>query len=425
MDVTDGTGSGEPCEAGYDEFDLVDPWPDCDDVVGAVPVSEAREPDPAVVVGDACTPPPLLDLDAIPDQPSLEDACDEEVVAVFEVSGHDLVGKYVVDREAAEGGLRLWQELVLRMPENQLRDLVQFEISTDTDPVAYFNRTGDTTASRAGLKIGFSTESFATQQEDVCAPLVPRRGTFDWSLVHELGHLRGWLDGSWPRFLEAFPDVRGDGEGYPEDGSPVLTGDFVTSYAERADGDEDHAESFTTWVMLGELPPAAEAGEEEPLALQKVRWMATQPGLVELRQAMRITEPDGGNATVDGAPRLPPSVEPIAPPAFLHGTWRAQRSDDALERQFVISADNLVEGVVEADGSVTPVRDLQEAVACGLLARFEVNFREATGWGYNATLGRVRDYPLEDSFFYDAGPDVLYWTRLGGQSDVTLVRVAD
>ena len=36
------------------------------------------------------------------------------------------------------------------------------------------------------------------------APLVPRRGSFDWSLIHEFGHLRGWLDLTWREFLGTF-----------------------------------------------------------------------------------------------------------------------------------------------------------------------------------------------------------------------------
>ncbi len=249
-----------------------------------------------------CTPPPLLKLDDIPDDPSL-DPSNDDVVATFEVDGHALIGKFVRDDDAARGGLRLWQEFTLRIPENQLMDLVQLEIYLDDDPVAIFNRTGDVTTSRQGLKIGFSVDNFLLNAEDPCAPLVPRRGNFDWSLIHEFGHLRGFVDQSWPEFLETFPDVQGDGEGYPEDDSPVLTGDFVTSYAERSDGDEDHAESWTTFVML----PSSAIPEEtvdEPLALQKVRWIAQQPGFRELREAIRITEPGAVVADVSPAPRL-------------------------------------------------------------------------------------------------------------------------
>ncbi|MEM6988843.1 MAG: hypothetical protein AAF721_00050 [Myxococcota bacterium] len=258
--------------------------------------------DPAPGTPATCTPPPLLRLDDIPDDPSL-DPGDDDVVATFEVSGHALVGKHVTDEDAARGGLRLWQEFTLRIPENQLLDLVQLDIYLDDDPVATFNRRGDVTTSRQGLKIGFSVDNFGRNAEDPCAPLVPRRGSFDWSLIHEFGHLRGFVDGTWPEFLETFPDVQGDGEGYPEDDSPVLTGDFVTSYAERADGDEDHAESWTTFVML---PSSAipVASVDEPLALQKVRWIAQQPGMRELRAAIRISETDAVVADVSPAPRL-------------------------------------------------------------------------------------------------------------------------
>ncbi|MCH9682178.1 MAG: hypothetical protein K0V04_12140 [Deltaproteobacteria bacterium] len=238
----------------------------------------------------------------IPDDPSL-DSGEDDVVATFEVNGHRLIGKHVVDVAAAEGGLKLWQEITLRIPDNQLLDLVQLDISRQTDPVAYFNRTGDVTTRRPGLKIGFSVESFDRNDPDPRAPLQPRRGTFDWSLIHEFGHLRGFVDGSWPRLLDTFPDVMGDGEGYPKDGSPILTGDFVTSYAERADGGEDHAETWTTYVML----PASRIPAHtpmEPLALQKIRWIDQQPGLRDLRDALRISEEDAVVADVEPAPRL-------------------------------------------------------------------------------------------------------------------------
>ncbi|MBX2798057.1 MAG: hypothetical protein KTR31_10320 [Myxococcales bacterium] len=401
-----------------------DPWPGCDDFTGPAPVPADNKPGKPVTIGTDCNPPALLDLDAIPDQPSLDDG-DSETVAIFEVDGHDLVGKFVSDRDAALGGLVLWQELTLRIPENQLLDLVQFEISTDTDPVAYFNRTGDITASRYGLKLGFSTENFERNQGDLCAPLEPRRGTFDWSLIHEFGHLRGWVDDSWPLFLDTFEDVQGDGEGYPKDGSPVLTGDFVTSYAERADGDEDHAESFTTWVMLDELPPETKG---EPLALQKVRWMAAQPGLVQLRQALRITEPDGGDVVVDGAPRLPSALEAIAPPAFLHGVWTQQPEPGETGRQFEFTADTVIESVVQ-DGTVTKLRDLRELAECGVMSRFASTLPPTSPegnpwWSYNATIGDVFDYPYEDSFVYDSDVDALYWSRLFTmEEDLVLTRV--
>ncbi|MEQ9499437.1 MAG: hypothetical protein RIT81_21305 [Deltaproteobacteria bacterium] len=371
-----------------------------------------------------CNPPPLLVLADIPDDPSLDDD-DPDTVAIFEVDGHALIGKHVTDVAAAEGGLRLWQEITLRIPQNQLLDLVQFEISLDTDPVAYFNRRGAVTTQRYGLKLGFSVENFTRNDPDPCAPLVPRRGTFDWSLVHEFGHLRGWVDGSWDRFLDTFEDVRGPGEGYPEDRSPSLDRDFVTSYAERADGDEDHAESWTTYVMLAD-DAVGPAMANEPLARTKVRWMRDQPGLPELRQAIRITEPGGGGVVVAPAPRLADNlpIEPLDVPTWLHGTWEGAWVEDGetIEKRFVFTADDVVE-VTSSGGVEVERRSLQALVDAVRIVRLEVNLREADAYGYNASVFPNYDEPLEDSFLRDGDLATVLWSRLGGPLDVMLSKV--
>lgn len=368
-----------------------------------------------------CTPPALLDLAAIPDDPSLDDG-DTDTLAIFEVDGHALIGKHVEDPAAALGGLRLWQEVMLRIPENQLRDLVQLEFYSDTDPVAYFNRRGAVTTQRYGLKLGFSTKNFDLNDPDPCAPLVPRRGNFDWSLIHEFGHLRGWVDESWDRFLETFPDRRGSGEGYPEDGSPMLDGEFVTSYAERADGDEDHAESWTTFVMLPETVIGAPQ-PNEPLAISKVRWMSEQPGYRELRRAIRVTEADGSNAPIAPAPRLRDRFDvDIRVPAFLHGTWRGtvDEGEGTYEQQFTFTADDVVETRF-VDGVESYTRSARTLFDDGVLIRFEVNFQQVNGYGYNATLFPTHvDEPLEDSFIVDG--ERALWTRLGGPNDAVLTR---
>ncbi|MEQ8277979.1 MAG: hypothetical protein RMA76_28015 [Deltaproteobacteria bacterium] len=371
-----------------------------------------------------CNPPPLLVLADIPDNPSLDDG-DPDTVAIFEVDGHALIGKHVTDVAAAEGGLKLWQELTLRIPENQLLDLVQFEISLDTDPVAYFNRRGAVTTERYGLKLGFSVDNFTRNDPDPCAPLVPRRGTFDWSLVHEFGHLRGWVDRSWDRFLEDFEDVRGSGEGYPEDGSPSLDGDFVTSYAERADGDEDHAESWTTYVMLAE-DAVGPAMPDEPLARTKVRWMRDQPGLAELRRAIRITEP-GGGGVVAPAPRLAERlpIEPLDVPAWLHGTWEGTfvEGGETIEKRFIFTMDDVVE-VTLSGGVEVERQSLQALVDAQRVGRLVVNLREPTLYGYNAAVSPNYRMPLEDSFlrYTDVSGTVL-WSRLEGPQDAPLTKI--
>lgn len=323
-----------------------------------------------------CVPPPLLLLADIPDNPSLAYDDEPDVVATFEVNGHDLIGKHVTDVAAAEGGLKLWQEVMLRIPENQLLDLVQLDISLDTDPVAYFNRSGNVTTTRLGLKIGFSVDIFALNQDDPCAPLEPRRGTFDWSLVHEFGHLRGLIDGSWFLFLDTFPDVQGPGDGYPEDGSPILTGDFVTSYAERDDGDEDYAETWTTYVMLPASDIPALTGDD-PLALQKVHWMDQQPDLRELRDAIRITEADHMAVDVPPAPRLDTSIfdpgdqgsDSVVVPKELVGQWRESPTDGVV---VTFALDDIILAQYEA-GVETESLSLGEALAADGLDYFEIH----------------------------------------------------
>ncbi|MEO0813510.1 MAG: hypothetical protein AAFY60_11660, partial [Myxococcota bacterium] len=384
------------------------------------PTSPTTGPTP---VGRVCTPSALLELDGIPDNPGLNDG-DPDTVAIFEVNGHRLIGKHVTDRDAALGGLKLWQEITTRIPENQLLDLVQLDIYEDTDPVAIFNRTGRVTTDRPGVKLGFSTLNFSRNDPDPCAPLVPRRGSFDWSLVHEFGHLRGWMDGSWDRFLVTFPDERGDGAGYPEDGSPVLTGDFVTSYAERADGDEDHAESWTTYVMLESLPPER---ADEPLALKKVRWMESQPGLSELRAALRISEPDGGGVTIAPAPRRVPggdtaggSLDSLTPPASLRGNWASApgvTGESGVSYRFEISASDVVEIRLDAGGNELGRRSIASLADSISNPRFSATSNSLT---YQLVISN--DEVLEDTYTLDRinGVPYLYWSRLDVRNDIVL-----
>ncbi|MBL4684576.1 MAG: hypothetical protein JKY37_08315 [Nannocystaceae bacterium] len=384
-----------------------------DDTTGTQDDSTGSESGGDTDVQGDCTPPPLLSLDDIPDNPSL-DYGGKNVVATFEVDGHDLIGKFVTDVAAAEGGLKLWQEFTLRIPENQLFDLVQLDIYLDNDPIAYFNRNGNVTTRRLGLKIGFSVDIFALNQDDPCAPLEPRRGTFDWSLVHEFGHLRGFVDESWPLFLDTFPDVQGPGDGYPEDGSPVLTGDFVTSYAERADGDEDYAESWTTYVMLpaGDIP-APTAGES--LALQKVHWMDQQPDLRELREAIRITEADYVAVDVPAAPPLDPSVfdsgdtgiDDIVVPVALIGQWRESPSDGHV---VTFASDDITLAQYEA-GTKTESLSLGDAIAADAMHYFEIHGGSPT-LAYSYIQTEDGDRFNHDFFLQEDGETVIFRREL-------------
>jgi hypothetical protein len=296
------------------------------DAAASPPTTAATDVEDDTVGPDeaSCVAPARPSLAEIPDRASLA-AVGQDTLAAFEVDGDRLIGKFVRDAEAAESALDLWQELVLRIPVEQRLDLVQLDVYGDTDPVAWVDGTGvGNQVGRYGFTIAFSTENFVRDPEGPCAPLSGHRGTFDWTLVHELHHIRGRVDGTVDAFTEAFPHVPGDGEGYPEDGSPVLDRDYVTSYAERSSGDEDAAESFAAYVMLDEVPDPADA-----LATAKVRWFDAQPQYAALRRALRITEGETRPTDLEPAPRAVFPFE-LAPPAWIHGTWEGTRADGVV-----------------------------------------------------------------------------------------------
>ncbi len=311
--------------------------------------------------------PPRQSLADIPRNEALANV-GRSTAAAFEVDGDRLVGVWHNDEVAAEGALALWQELILRIPTNQRADLVQFEITRQSDPVASTDNSGTGgSTGRFGTVLSFSRNNFKRNQPDVTAPLARHRGTFDWTLIHEFGHMRMYADGRVNDFVETFGGPKGSGEGYPDDGSPSLVGDWVTSYAERAGGDEDCAESFTTYVMLDELPHG------ESLAAQKVRWFATIPGYPELRRALRLTEPDGSTAELEPAPRRTyPLV--VEPPNWLRGTWKGQLSDGS-PITYEITAEDIVRIRTVEGGEIErwSYRDLRDRDPLATVDLYESN----------------------------------------------------
>jgi hypothetical protein len=279
----------------------------------------------------ACTPPPLIDVTTIPDDPALASGPDS-FVAVFEVDGDTLVGKSLRDPAVGPGAMRLWQELVLRIPTNQRSQLVQFALFESDSLAAYVDNVGtDNLTGRYGPSLFLSTTNLVDDDADSCARLSGHRGTYDWTLIHEFAHLRTYVDGVTDDFIATFGSDGRDGT-YPDDGSPALDGDFVSSYAERARGDEDVAESFTAWVMLDTLP------EGDTLAARKVRWFDSVPGYPELRQALRVTEP-GGGGTPAAAPLASYDLQ-LSFPDWLVGTWEGTGPDGAV--RYDVTADDLV-----------------------------------------------------------------------------------
>ncbi len=290
-----------------------------------------------------CTPPERMSLDAIPISEKLAGA-GRNVLACFEVDGDELVGVSYTRREVAEGALDLWREIVLRIPTNQRLDLVQFQLFEGG--LAGYVQNGGTggQTGRLGQILCLNASNIDKNPADPCEPLSRRRGNFDWTVIHEFSHMRGYADGAINDFTRAFPGKTGPGDGYSDEGWPRLDGDWVTSYAERAGGDEDFAESFTTYVMLDVLPT------ERSLAAEKVRWFADRPGYPELRRALRITEPDGSDAPIDPVPRLefPFTVEPAT---WMIGEWRGE-TDNGIDVEYRITRDDIVR-IHREDGEET------------------------------------------------------------------------
>jgi hypothetical protein len=73
---------------------------------------------------------------------------------------------------------------------------------------------------------------------------------FPMEFRHEIEKFSGVYDGDdVPQ-----PKRSKDPKNYPDDGSPLVEGNFVTSYAERNPGDEEVVETFTTYLTVTKLP---------------------------------------------------------------------------------------------------------------------------------------------------------------------------
>jgi hypothetical protein len=359
--------------------------------------SSDTDPGPDADPSARCVPPTLPALAAIPDDPVLVPD-DSDTIVAFEVQDDAIVGKFVADPAAGEAALKLWQELVVRIPTNQRLDLVEFHVFSGDDLAGFISGTTQSPTGRYGYTMSITSE-YLDADRDPCAPLVPRRGNYGWTMIHEYGHMRSVIDGTLDIFTvpeqNGFGEYpRGDGSGYPADGSPDLTKNFVTSYAERAESDEDYAESFTAHVMLPTLP-TCDTG-----ACKKVRFMA-EHGFADLRTAMRITEPDGSAAPIAPAPR---AVFPfvITPPSWIHGTWQGVSPEDSSTVRFVFSGSDIVITVTPAGGGSVFTKRYSTLRDGGALATITPYDNSESAYGYHVRLanGDILD---RTEYFYREG----------------------
>lgn len=227
-------------------------------------------------------------LEQIPDDPKLDEA-PGKYLAVFEIEGDEIVGKSIRDEEAGELGIQCWNRIVALIPTEYRTGVVQFNIEAGRRWAGRFGGDGKNDVGRKGYK--FSIAKYAALEEenlrDAHRPVTPRRGTLDWTIVHEMGHYICLKTDTIERFSRQFdakpnmPVRREVPDDYPEDGSPKTDGEFVTSYAERTPGDEEVVETFTTYITVDELPT------NDSWVGRKIRFIGTIEGIAELREHVR------------------------------------------------------------------------------------------------------------------------------------------
>lgn len=222
----------------------------------------------------------------IPDKAKLKNAPDK-YIAVFEVRDDAFVGKRVRDKEAAKLAHACWARIKVLFPLSYRKLLVQFNIMSGRKLAGAFDGSGRNDVGRRGYRL--SVAKYCAEKEkklsDAKRKVSRRRGTLDWTLVHEMGHYICLRMNVIELFSQNFdgddvpqPKRRKKPTDYAKDGSPKLTGHFVTSYAERKGGDEEVVETFTTYMLVKKLPTG------DSLVAKKLRFFDTIPGFPELRK---------------------------------------------------------------------------------------------------------------------------------------------
>ena len=235
-------------------------------------------PDPASPVTQS--------LSRISDSPLLKQA-DGKYEALFEIRDDAIVSKHLRERAAGNLGLKCWKRTAALFPLSYRKLLIEFNVHAGERSASSFSGSGSNDLDRPGYR--FSVARYALEQADRLGdadrPVTRRRGTLDWTLVNLIGSYICLRTNGIELFSREFfgeglpqPERRKNPSGYPEDGSPRFDGDFVTSYAERATADRETVESFTTFLLVDELP------DEDSLAARKMRFFETMPGYPELRK---------------------------------------------------------------------------------------------------------------------------------------------
>lgn len=207
--------------------------------------------------------------------------------AVFEIKEGRLHGKYTPDKHSQQLGILVWERIKALFPPQYREGIIQLNVMAGRRWAGQFSGDGENDVGRKGYR--FSIAKYLLEKEDNLRlshrPVTARRATLDWTLVHEMGHYICLTRNAIELFSQSFdgdmveqPPRRKHPLDYPADGSPRLNGNFVTSYAERAGGDEEVVESFTTYMTVSKLPT------NNSLAARKIRFFDSLEGFPELRQ---------------------------------------------------------------------------------------------------------------------------------------------
>jgi hypothetical protein len=206
--------------------------------------------------------------------------------AVFEVKKDSLIEKYTPEKHTKDLGIDGWERIKALFPLEYRKGIIQFNVMAGRRWAGQFSGDGENDIGRKGYRLSVAKYLLEKQENlsDASRPVTPRRATLDWTLVHELGHYICLTRNAIELFSQSFdgdmveqPFRRKRPLDYPLDGAPKTKGNFVTSYAERASGDEEVVESFTTYMMIKTLPT------NNSLVAKKINFFNTIKGFPELR----------------------------------------------------------------------------------------------------------------------------------------------
>jgi|GEM_PF-7007322 len=220
-------------------------------------------------------------------QANIDSPFNSHYFAVFEVNGNQLSERYIADKQTEILGIAGWNRITALFPLSVRENIIQYNVMGGRRWAGSFDGSGKNDMGRPGYKLSIAKYLLKKEKQlhESTRAASARRGTLDWTLIHEIGHYVCLTSNAIELFSQSFdgdtvpqPPRRKQPSDYPEDGSPRTEGNFVTSYAERNAGDEEVVETFTTYMTIKAIP------SNTSLVARKIRFFDTLPGFPEMRQ---------------------------------------------------------------------------------------------------------------------------------------------